>query len=154
MNIGFDLDGVIACRPRIFKLNHVKGKYQVKMSVIEQWFWKGVMYLRQPSKIMRTELERFTRDGEKLYLITGRLSFLRDLTDKWLDRHCLRKFFDGVEINIENRQPHEFKADKIKRFKISRFYEDELFTAEHLKNKTGIKVMWVVANGEQVHELK
>ncbi len=151
--IGFDLDGVVANRPRIFKLNHIKGKYRVKLPVWEQWFWRIVMWIREPSRRMVEQLKSHKERGDKIILISGRLAFLEDLTLWWLNRHNLRKYFDKVIINLENVQPHMYKASKIKSEKVGKFYEDELFAAEYLKENTKAKVLLVIANGEIIKEL-
>jgi hypothetical protein len=151
--IGFDLDGVIAKRPRIFKLNHVKGRYRTNLSVWEQWFWRIVMWIREPSKRMVEKLKSHKENGDKVILISGRLSFLEDLTLWWLNRYNLRKYFDDVIINLENTQPHIYKANKIKSENVKVFYEDELFAAEYLKGNTKAKILLVIANGEIIKEL-
>ncbi len=153
MNIGFDLDGVIAARPLIFKLNHTQGQYRIHLSTPEQWFWALVLGLRRPSWILINKLRSLKVKGNKLYLITGRLSFLENLTLWWLEKYHLTQYFSQVLINIDNHQPHQFKAEKIKEKRISEFYEDELFTADYLKKHTPARIMVVVDNGKHVREI-
>jgi uncharacterized HAD superfamily protein len=153
VNIGFDMDGVIASRPRIFKLNSPKGKYRVKLSWWEQWFWRVVMLARSPSNTMVNHAQKLKKEGNKLNLISGRLAFLEDLTLWWLSRHNLADLFDNILVNSGNVQPHEFKIKEIKRLKIDRFYEDELFTAKYINENSKAKVYIVIANGEEIREL-
>jgi len=153
MVIGFDMDGVVAARPRIFKLNHVKGKYRVDVPYFEQWFWRLVMWLREPSGVMVKRIKELKDKGNELILVTGRLAFLEDVTLWWLTNKGVRKYFDAVIINLDNEQPHEFKAREIKRRKIKEFYEDEIFAAEYLKKETQAKIQLVVSNGEVIKQL-
>lgn len=153
MIIGFDMDGVLASRPQIFKLNHVKGKYRVDIPFTEQWFWRLVMWFRQPSSVMIGKIKKMKEEGNTLILISGRLSFLEDVTVWWLTSKGLRKYFDSVIINLDNEQPHEFKAREIQRRKVKEFYEDEIFAAEYLKKHTQAKINLVVSNGEVIKQL-
>ena len=147
------MDGVIAMRPRIFKLNHSRGKYRINLSVFEQWFWTAVMAVRSPSQILVAKILKFKKGGDKLYLVTGRLAFLEKMTWWWLRKHNLTEMFDQVLINTGNIQPHEFKARQIIENKIDQFYEDELFTAKYLRKMTKADINLVINNGENIEGL-
>ncbi len=154
MNIGFDLDGVIAARPRIFKLNHVKGRYRTAVAVWEQWFWRIVMTVRKPAYQFLPAVMELKRNGNRLFLISGRLAFLEDVTLWWLTKYDLRELFEEVFINVRNEQPHFYKERLIKQYKIEEYYEDEIFAASYIKEKTKARVYLVIANGDEVRLLQ
>lgn len=153
MIIGFDMDGVVAARPRLFRLNHTRGKYRIHLSIVEQWFWWLVMYLRQPSWDMIKIIREHKSAGNELFLVTGRLSFLYDLTWWWLKRYDLERYFNEIIINTDEIQPHIFKAREIKKNKLNTFYEDEVFTAKYLKENTRAKICQVIDNGKKIIEI-
>lgn len=147
------MDGVIAARPRIFKLNHSRGKYRIKLAFWEKVFWSLVMLMRRPAGKMIPRLRQLKDQGHTLLLISGRLSFLEKLTLRWLASYKLEAYFDKVILNVSNLQPHEFKAAKVRELSVKCFYEDEEFAAKYIKEKTRAQVFLVVSNGEEIREI-
>ena len=101
LNLGFDIDGVIAnfTQPLLdvikenygvnvkindiytFDLNIVLGITKDEGNQLVNQTLKKDLPLNQGAK---ETLERLSRDGHNIYLLTGRYEYLRDITQSWL----------------------------------------------------------------------
>ena len=138
IKIGLDLDGVIVDKPPLISKNLLEWlvrshqnkdlAYRFPESKIEQWLR---VFTHQPlfRPAIKKNLEfvkKLAADKKyKLYLISGRYSFLENRTAQWLKHHQLEGLFEKVLINLKNEQPHLFKEKMIKKMKIDIFIDDD-----------------------------
>jgi hypothetical protein len=147
MNIGFDLDKVFINFPPLIP------------SKIIEWFYKGKtnheLKYRFPSKIEQiirnishhpllrspiTQNLNYIKNSalekqNKYYLISSRFSFLKKRTASLIKRHELNKIFNEMYFNYENKQPHQFKDEIIKKLNLDMFVDDDLQLLEYLTDK-------------------
>ena len=147
IRIGFDLDGVFVDKPPFVPKNLLEWlvrSHQTKRLAYryptlkpERWLRKFSHhpFFRPPIKKNLELVKRLGRKGKyRLYIISGRYSFLENRTWQWLKRYKIKKLFAGVFINLENKQPHLFKEKMIRDLGIKLFIDDDLPLAEHLAN--------------------
>lgn len=80
----------------------------------------------------------------KLYLISSRFGFLKDQTNKWLDKQKLKKEFNGIHFNFGNIQPHIFKKKTIEKNDITYYVDDDLDLLIYLSKKIRrIHLFWL-----------
>lgn len=145
IKIGLDLDGVIIDKPPLvpkklleWLVRSYKNKglaYRYPISRFEQLIrWLSHHPLFRPP--IRENLEFIKKIAKKkkykLYLISGRYSFLEDRTWQWLRKHKVENLFEEIFINLKNEQPHLFKEKMIKNLKIDIFIDDDLPLASYL----------------------
>lgn len=101
--------------------------------------------LRNPITENINYLKKITKlKKNKTYLVSSRYSFLRDRTEKIIDKYSLEKYFDGIYFNYENIQPHIFKEKTIKKLRIEVYIDDDLHLAMYLARKIpSLKIFWV-----------
>lgn len=156
MNIGFDLDKIFINAPPI-----VPGK-------IIEWLYKGEpngsLRYRSPIKaeqIIRilshhpllrspiTENMNYIKSlavagKNKYYLISSRFNFLKKRTDNLIKRYDFGKIFNAMYFNYENKQPHLFKNEIIKKLSLDKFVDDDLQLLEYLTDKNPMtKFFWL-----------
>src|SRR6266581_3070211 len=155
MNIGFDLDKVLISYPpfvpsrlvnRLYKSNNDKALTYRIPAYPEQLFRKAthLPFLRRPIVENLALLRRIPKEGNTFYLISSRYKFLEPETNRIIKRYRLDNIFDGLYFNFENKQPHLFKNEVIKKLKLDRYVDDDLslltFVAKH-NGKT--KFFWL-----------
>jgi len=114
-NLKYRMPGFLEQQLRIFSHNHI---------------------FRPPLKNNIKALRKLRKNSDhKLYLISSRFGFLKDQTNAWLDRQKLRKDFDGIHFNFENKQPHIFKENVIKKLQITHYVDDDLDLLVYLSKK-------------------
>jgi len=140
MNIGFDLDKIFIDYPPFVPDKLIDRLYKQKSD--------GVLLYRIPSKpeqILRiishhpifrpplTENIKFVKElaskqenNNKYYLISGRFGFLKTETQIILQKYNLDKIFDEMYFNFNNKQPHFFKNEIIRKLKIQLYVDDDL----------------------------
>lgn len=102
MNLGFDIDGVIANFTEPL-LEIIKDKYGLALKVSDIYTFDlgvvlGITKTESNQLINETlkkdlplnsgakeTLEQISREGHSIYLLTGRFGYLRDLTQSWLN---------------------------------------------------------------------
>lgn len=159
MDIGFDLDKIFINTPPI-----VPGK-------IIDWLYKGkpngTLKYRMPSRVEQiirnishyplfrppiTENMDYVKNlalanKNKYYLISSRFSFLEKRTAAIIKRYKLDKIFNAMYFNYENKQPHEFKNEIIKKLKLDKYVDDDLQLLEYLADKNPkTKFFWLNKN--------
>ena len=156
MNIGFDLDKIFIDYPPFVPAELINRLYKQKSN--------DVLLYRIPSKIeqiirvlshypfLRPRIieniqfvEHLAKNKKhKYYLISSRFSFLKERTEVIVRKYSLDKIFDAMIFNFNDKQPHLFKNQAIKEFKIDRYVDDDLplleFTA---KNNQNTKFFWL-----------
>lgn len=149
MNLGFDFDKVFINTPPLIPDKLIDRLYKKKSN--------GMLLYRIPSKTEQvfrlfTHLSPFRppifqniafikhivkQNNHKYFLISSRFGFLKQTTDRLVKKHKLEKVFNAMHFNFENKQPHLFKNDMIKKLNIHRYVDDDLPLLEYLslKNK-------------------
>lgn len=144
MNFGFDLDKIFINFPPIIpdkvvdflykgKANHqlkyrIPSKIEQKIRIITHH-----PLFRQPI----TENIDFVRNlalnkKNKHYLISSRFSFLKQRTDNLIKSHRFDKIFDFMYFNYENKQPHQFKHEVMKKLNLDIYVDDDLHLLRYL----------------------
>ncbi len=101
MNLGFDIDGVIANFTQPL-LEVIKENYGLNLKIKDIYTFdlnivlgitknEGTQLIHQTlkkdlplNKGAKETLEKLSREGHNIYLLTGRYDFLRDITQSWL----------------------------------------------------------------------
>lgn len=138
MNIGFDLDKIFIDYPPFVPDRLIDRLYKQKSNGIlwyripsktEQFFRLLTHYppFRPPILENIRFLRKLSRDKKhKYYLISSRFSFLRAITETLLKKYGLYSLFDEAFFNFEDKQPHLFKAEIVKKLNIHRYVDDDL----------------------------
>lgn len=149
IKIAFDLDGIIIDKPpliprsvieRLFK-GFSKSKrlhYRFPKSKIEQVIRKiSHFYLLRPPIRENIDLIKNLAKENKydLYIISARYSFLENETKNWLIKRGLDNVFKNVYLNLNNRQPHLFKEEILKKLKPEIFIDDDYLLVDYLVEK-------------------
>lgn len=162
MNIGFDFDKVFIDYPPFVPAILINRIYKKKA--------KGALLYRIPSKPEQL-LRRIShhhrlrpmikknlivlqaiseKNNHKLYLISSRFGFLKKPTDKIVKNHELEKFFHELHFNFNDKQPHLFKDELIKKLKIERYVDDDLPLLKFLaKRNHKTKFFWLNSKKEE-----
>lgn len=155
IRIGLDFDGVVVYNPlrlarapiTLFKrevLGIRRLSFFVPQKKWQQELWK---LLHKSSSLPANGLDLFRQlvdEGAiEPHLITARFSFLDGHLYKWLEKHKLSKLFKTINMNLDNKQPHLFKEEMIKRYKLDYFIEDNLNIVEYLDGKVKTQVLWI-----------
>jgi len=86
----------------------------------------------------------------KTYLVSSRFGFLKQRTETLLVKEKLTQYFTGVHFNYDNKQPHKFKEETIKKLKIDTYIDDDLDLATYLlKRMPTLRLFWI-HNGRAV----
>ena len=81
---------------------------------------------------------------DKYYLISSRFSFLEKKTSDLIKRHNLDKIFNTMYFNYQNRQPHEFKNEIVKKLNLDMYVDDDFQLLEYLADKNPkTKFFWL-----------
>lgn len=160
LKVGFDLDGVILYNPiRIFRplakkflkpikvslLHQDKESFYFPYSPFEQWLWK---ILHKTSFRINTgfgDIKKLSKDKKiKMYLVTGRYSFLKQDYLDWLEKIGAKKIFTRCYYNKTDQQPNEFKENMITKLKLDIYVEDNWDIVEKLNIKyQRSKIFWM-----------
>lgn len=148
IKIGLDLDGVIVNKPPLIPKRFLEWlvrshknrglAYRYPSSRFEQqvrWF-SHHPFFRPPIRENLEFIKKISKNKKyKLYLISGRYSFLKDRTWQWLKRQKINNLFEKVLINLKNQQPHLFKTKKIKELKIDVYIDDDKLLTDYLSSR-------------------
>lgn len=138
MNLGFDLDKIFINYPPIIPVIIIDWLYKRKLN-------EGLSY-RIPGKseqiiriishyhLFRSPIQKnlmFIKNlressNHRHFLISSRFSFLKKKTEELVIKHKLHKLFDELYFNFENKQPHLFKNNIIKKLKLQKYVDDDL----------------------------
>jgi hypothetical protein len=156
MNIGFDLDKIFINLPPFIPSKVINFFYKAKAnhelryrfpSKIEQ-----MIRIISHHPIFRTPImENLSyiknlalENKDKYYLISSRFSFLKNRTTDLIKRHNLDKIFNAMYFNYENKQPHQFKNEIIKKINLDMFVDDDLQLLEYLTDRNSkTKFFWL-----------
>ncbi len=134
MNIGFDLDGIFVDHPPLVPKSIIEWLYKKKGNGLSYRFpgkleqkiriLSHIPILRPP---IRNNLKSLRKaDMNNLFLVSSRFSFLKEMTFEWDKKNNIFSYFKKVYFNDEDKQPHLFKDEIIKREKITEFVDDDL----------------------------
>lgn len=166
MNVGFDFDKVLINYPPFIPYKFVDFLYKGKSvfdknsnqktleyrfpGIIEQKIriFSHFSFFRQPiEKNIRVLKKISDNKKNKTYLISSRFGFLKKRTDALIEKNNLKKYFNGVYFNYENKQPHIFKEQIIRKLKIDIYIDDDLDLALYLADKfPNLKIVWLIDN--------
>lgn len=163
LKVGFDLDGVLLynpariARPVISVIKNMLGIRQDKKHVfffpknnLQLKLWRPFWKILHTSSIFVApgyqEVLKLIKDKKiEAYIITARYSFLNDNTEKWFKKMEVDKHFKGSFMNKDDKQPHLFKEEMIKKLDLDIFIEDNWDIVKHLEQKfaTDRKIFWI-----------
>lgn len=158
MRIGFDFDKVFIDYPPLVPAVVVDRFYRKKTngqllyripSRPEQLFRKltHLSYLRPIISENVTFLQSIPKQNHHLFLVSSRFGFLEQITKRLVKKYGFDELFDEMFFNFDNKQPHLFKSDIIKKLKLDMYVDDDLpllrYVARHNK-KT--KFYWLNPN--------
>ena len=152
--LGFDLDGVLADKPPFIPKRWLEYLFRGKKNglhcrypktELEIWIRKlSHFYLFRPPIKENVEFtKKLKKQGYKLYLISGRYSFLKKETKAWIKKRKLDGVFEKVFINLNDKQPHLFKERIIRQLNLDYYFEDDKDTVDFLQLKFKNKIFWV-----------
>lgn len=147
MNIGFDLDRIFINLPpfvpeKIIDLFY-KGKTKNELNYrlptrLEQIIriFSHHHFFRSPITKNMTLIKNLSlANKNKYYLVSSRFSFLKEKTTDLINRYNLDKMFNAMYFNYENRQPHHFKDEILKKLNLDIYVDDDLQLLEYLTDK-------------------
>lgn len=159
LKVGFDLDGVILYNPiRIFrpiasflkpfffkKKKNSNKSFYFPHSRLEKILWR-ILHKTSfaPAKGLGL-IKQLSNDNKiETYIITGRYKFLEKDFVKWLKVIKAKTFVKKSVFNIENKQPHIFKEEMIKKLGLDIFVEDNWGIVKYLsKRPLKTKILWI-----------
>src|SRR3989344_248773 len=147
IKVGLDFDGVTAYNPfRVIRYPITYFKRNI-LGIKKLSFWYPQRRWQQIFWIILHESSVFPANGVDLlkelveegrveaHLISARYSFLDDNLQKWLHRHKLSTYFESVNINKDNEQPHIFKEKMVKKLRVDFYVEDNWDIVKYLSGK-------------------
>lgn len=166
--IGFDLDRVFVSYPplipeiiidNLYKNGFIPNKKSQGTRELKYRFpgnierkirtFSHTPFLRMPIKKNLKSLIRITETNNvDLYLISSRYSFLKQKTNALIEKHKINKYFQKLYFNFDDKQPHIFKNEVIKKEKIEKFIDDDLDLLLYLeKQNPSVKFYWLSKKG-------
>jgi hypothetical protein len=159
MTIGFDLDKIFIDTPPFIPNSVIQRMYRKKANGVllyripsrpEQLFRRvtHMPLLRPPIQNNLEFLRNIPKEGNKLYLISSRYKFLESATNQLVKAYELDKIFDKLYFNYENKQPHIFKNEVLKKLKLDMYIDDDLALINHVaKDNPKTKFFWLETDG-------
>jgi len=155
MNIGFDLDKVLVNYPPLIPDSVIDGLYRKRVrdglryrfpSKPEQFLRKlsHATFLRPKIKKNVAFLNEIAKDNHTLYLVSSRFQFLRPETQKLTKKLGFDTIFAKMFFNYDNRQPHEFKSEIIKKLHLDIYIDDDFPLLKHVaKENKATQFFWL-----------
>src|SRR3989344_6394493 len=138
LRVGVDFDGVVAYNPfrlirapitffKNFILGQRKLSFYYPQNRAEKFIWK-VLHDSSiiPAKGISLLEELVNKRMIEAHLISGRYNYLEDHLVGWLDKYRVKKLFKTININKNEKQPHLFKEEMVKKLALDYFVEDNL----------------------------
>ena len=138
MNLGFDFDNVLIDSPPLIPNALIHYLYRGKSNGTllyrfpqypEVLLRKITHYpiFRPPITENISFLQHITQNKKnKHYLISSRFGFLKNETNMLIKKYGFDKIFDDLYFNFNNKQPHLFKNEIIKKLHVHRYVDDDL----------------------------
>jgi uncharacterized HAD superfamily protein len=159
LRVGFDLDGVIVDKPffmpkpiiewlyRAHNGNHKKYRYPKYKTEIWLRQFSHHWFFRKPLKNNLKEIKNFIKNKEATaFIVSSRYNFLKERTLAWFNYHELNGFFQSININFSNQQPHVSKEKTIRKLNLDYYFDDDRITIDYLKNKIPQTEFFLVKN--------
>lgn len=155
MNIGFDLDRIFINTPPFIPGEIITKLYKKKDNGVllyripskpEQLFRRAthIPLFRPPIEENIEFLRSIPKKHNKLYLISSRYKFLEGVTNELIKKYNLDQVFDALYFNYENKQPHIFKNEVLKKLKLDVFIDDDLSLLQYVaKENPKTKFYWL-----------
>lgn len=156
MNIGFDFDKVFIDYPPfvpddlinwLFKDNSKKELTYRFPGRIEQEVRKISHFglFRPPIKENISFVQGLAKkNNHKLFLISGRFGFLKEITQTLLKRYKLEAIFEEMIFNFADQQPHIFKDRVVEKLNLDAYIDDDLELLLFLqKRNKKTKLFWL-----------
>jgi hypothetical protein len=159
MKIGFDLDKVFIDYPPLIPDGVIDRLYKKKRngelfyripSRPEQMIrrFSHVPFFRPPIQKNIAFLKSISTKNNQLYLISSRFSFLETTTLALLQKYGFDKIFEGMYFNFENRQPHLFKNEILKKLKLDKYVDDDLYLLDYVARENKDTNFFWLNNGK------
>jgi hypothetical protein len=154
IRVGFDFDGVLfynparVIRPFIyFFKRYILGVKKTKFYVPKNGLTQKIATLLHKSSLMPNKgfddfLKLINHPDYEVYIITARLSFLKDDLENLLRKFDIKNVKKIIQ-NIGDEQPHTFKERLVKELKLDYYVEDNWDIVKHLTEKTNTTVVWI-----------
>lgn len=155
MQVGIDFDGVLAYNPfRVIRApvtyvkQHLLGKkdteFFIPQSAFDKWMWTVLHESSIFPSVGVGLLKELVKQKQIIaHLVTARYSFLQPQLYSWLKKNDLEQYFDTITLNMNDQQPHMYKADIISKQKFDYFIEDNLDIVKHIKDQSHTDVLWI-----------
>jgi hypothetical protein len=156
MNIGFDLDKIFIDLPPLVPSQIIdlfyKGKAKQELKYRIPSRFEQIIRIASHHPLLRHPITKNLeyikninmKNINKYYLISSRFGFLKKRTDDLIKLHNFNKIFNAMYFNYENKQPHQFKNEVIKKLNIDMFVDDDLQLLEYLIDKNPkTKFFWL-----------
>ncbi len=152
--IAFDFDGVFVNHPPLIPKALIESLYKVHTNRLAYRFPNKIEQkirvlshypnLRPSIKINMLALPKISKTNNELLLISSRFSFLKGKTESWDKKNHIFKFFRTVLFNYNDKQPHIFKDEMIKKEKVNKFIDDDLDLLIFLSEKNPqVEFFWL-----------
>ena len=154
--VGIDLDGVLALQSMKglwFHLRKLKELLLRKSSVknyylpqgsLEKQIWKTINQYRKPYKDNNGLLKKVCElPNIELYLVTSRYSFMKAITNDWLNKYQFITYFKKIIENEKDQNPHDFKVNVVNQLQLDYFIDDDWETITALHGETNAKIIWI-----------
>lgn len=145
MKIGIDFDKVFVSLPPLVPPSIIDMFYKKKTATLTYRMPGAIekkiralshsTLFRHPLKENIESLIEISKKNPEIYLISSRFSFLKEQTDLWLRDQKIEKYFKKMYFNFEDKQPHIFKDEIIKKLGIDIFIDDDLDLLMYLNEK-------------------
>jgi hypothetical protein len=164
MNVGFDLDKIFINTPPFipskiidfFYKEKVDHKLRYRIPSRPEQILRIISHyplFRQPIVENVNFIKNLaSANKNKYYLISSRFGFLKR-TENLIKKYSFDKIFNAMYFNYNNKQPHEFKNEILKKLKLDMYADDDLQLLEYLTDKNPkTKFFWL--NGKVSKPLK
>lgn len=155
IKVGFDLDGVLlynpfcSLRPVTHLLSHIRTKsktvsFYIPRSNVMKQIWKIIHYTSIYPAVSMDKFSDFCKKNKfEAYVITARFRCLTGLFERWKSKYGANGIFKACYQNINDQQPHLFKAQKVNELQLDYYIEDNWSIVEYLAAHTKAKIFWV-----------
>lgn len=156
MNIGFDLDKIFVNFPPLVpskiisllykgrKSKELKYRIPSKAEQIIRVFSHYPLFRPLIDQNLNYIKKLALTKKDKYYLISSRFSFLKRKTIDLIRRYGFDKIFNAMYFNYENKQPHQFKNEILRKLNLDMYVDDDLQLLEYLIDKNPkTKFFWL-----------
>jgi len=141
--LGFDFDKVFVNYPPFVPSALINRLYKKKSKVLSYripgTFERHVRivshlpFFRSPMEQNIRSLEMLSKKTHvEMHIISSRFSFLKRLTNYWIEKNNFKKYFKSINFNFEDEQPHKFKERILKKLNVNIFVDDDLDLLKYL----------------------